>query len=113
METLLVTLNSKFIHSNLAIRYLKRFAEDIADIDIAEFTINQNLDFIASEIYKLKKDIVGFSVYIWNIKETLRVCEILKLVNPEIEIFLGGPEVSYDMKEVLEENHFIDFVIFC
>ena len=98
MKTLLTTLNSKYIHSNLAIRYLQRFVEDIEDVDILEFTINQSIDFITSEIYKLEKDLIGFSVYIWNIKETLAVCQILKLVKPEIKIFLGGPEVSYDMK---------------
>lgn len=112
MKTLLTTLNSKYIHSNLAIRYLQRFVEDIEGVDILEFTINQSTDFIASEIYKLKKELIGFSVYIWNIKETLLICEILKLVNPDVKIFLGGPEVSYDMKEVMEKYDYIDFVIY-
>lgn len=112
MKTVLTTLNSKYIHSNLAIRYLQRFVEDIEDVDIVEFTINQSADFIASEIYKLKKEFIGFSVYIWNIKETLRVCEILKIVRPDIKIFLGGPEVSYDMKEVMEEHKYIDFILY-
>ena len=112
MKTLLTTLNSKYIHSNLAIRYLQRFVEDIEDVDILEFTINQSIDFIISEIYKLEKDLIGFSVYIWNIKETLAVCQILKLVKPEIKIFLGGPEVSYDMKEALEKYKYIDFILY-
>lgn len=112
MKTLLTTLNSKYIHSNLAIRYLQRFVEDIEDVDILEFTINQSTDFITSEIYKLEKDLIGFSVYIWNIKETLAICEILKLVNPEIKIFLGGPEVSYDVKEGMEKYKYIDFILY-
>ena len=77
MKTILVSLNSKFIHSNLAIRYLSKYVEDIVSIPIYEFTINQQPEFIASEIYNLNPDVVGFSTYIWNLKETLRVCEIL------------------------------------
>lgn len=112
IKTLITTLNSKYVHSNLAIRYLKRFVEDIEDVDILEFTINQNIDFITSEIYKLKKEMIVFSVYIWNIKETLRICEILKTVNPDLKIALGGPEVSYDVREAMENYKFIDFVIY-
>ena len=112
MNTILVSLNSKFIHSNLAIRYLSKYVADDYNIDIQEFTINQRPDYIASEIYKLSPDVVGFSTYIWNFKETLKVCEILKIVKPEIKILLGGPEVSYDGEEVLKERPYIDYIIY-
>jgi len=111
MKALLTTLNSKYIHSALSIRYLKEFCKDIADISLMEFTINQNIDYIAGEIYKRKPDIIGFSTYIWNLEHTLRVCEILKLVNPNIKIILGGPEVSFDSEDIMKENWFIDFII--
>lgn len=112
MEILLATLNSKYIHSNLAIRYLKEITKDIKEIDTLEFTINQSIDFIVSEIYKLKKDMICFSVYIWNIEETLEVCKILQIINPDIKILLGGPEVSYDVKSVMEKYDYIDFIIY-
>lgn len=112
MDTLIVTLNSKYIHSNLAIRYLKRFVEDIEDVGVLEFTINQNIDFITSEIYKQEKELVVFSVYIWNIKETLKICKILKTVKPELKIALGGPEVSYDVRQHMENYEYIDFIMF-
>lgn len=111
MKVILASLNSKFIHSTLSIRYLKTYCKDICPIDIMEFTINQNLDYIAAEIYKANADIVGFSTYIWNRDETLRVCEILKTVRPNIKILLGGPEVSYDGSELMEKYPFIDFII--
>lgn len=111
MKTLLTTLNSKYIHSALSIRYLKEFCKDIADISLMEFTINQNIDYIAGEIYKKKPDIIGFSTYIWNLEQTLRVCEILKLISPNIKIILGGPEVSFDSEDIMKENWFIDFII--
>lgn len=112
MKVILTTLNSKFIHSCLAIRYLKSYIEDIITIELKEYTINQNIDFIASDLYKCKPDIIGFSTYIWNLNETLKICEILKIVNPNIKIILGGPEVSYDGVEVLKNNPFIDFIVY-
>ncbi len=112
MKIVLSTLNSKFIHSSLSIRYLKEYVKDIADIDLKEYTINQNIDFIVSELYQLKADIIGFSTYIWNVKEILMIAEALKIVSPNIKILLGGPEVSYDGVKTMEENPFIDFVIY-
>lgn len=112
MKVILTTLNSKFIHSNLAIRYLASYINDICPIDVVEFTINQNLDYISSEIFKLKPDILGFSTYIWNLEETLRVCEIIKLVSPGTKILLGGPEVSFESEELMDKHQFIDFIIY-
>lgn len=112
MKILLTTLNSKFIHSNLAIRYLKVYTSDIIDANIREFTINQNLDYIVSEIYKEEVDMVAFSTYIWNLNETLEICEALKIIRPDIKIVLGGPEVSFDGEDLMEEKNFIDFIMY-
>lgn len=112
MKVILSTLNSKFIHSCLAIRYLQGYVEDLIHIDIKEYTINQNIDFIASDLYKLEPEIIGFSTYIWNLTETLKICKIMKIVNPKIKIILGGPEVSFDGEKILEDNKFIDFIIY-
>ncbi|NLW22660.1 MAG: B12-binding domain-containing radical SAM protein [Tissierellia bacterium] len=112
MKIILTTLNSKFIHSALAIRYLKSYCKDIPNIELMEFTINQNLDYIVGELYKRAPDIIGFSTYIWNRQEVLRICEIIKTVNPNIKIILGGPEVSFDGDEILRECWFIDFVVY-
>lgn len=112
MKTILTTLNSKFIHSALSIRYLKSFCRDISDIELMEFTINQNLDYIVGEIYKKGPDIIGFSTYIWNREETLKICEMIKIIKPNIKIILGGPEVSFDGHKLLEEFPFIDFIIY-
>lgn len=112
MKIVLTTLNSKFIHSSLSIRYLKAYVEDIIDVELKEFTINQDLNYIASQLFKTNADLIGFSVYIWNLTETLRICEILKTVKPEIKILLGGPEVSFDSKEILEKYPFIDYIIY-
>lgn len=112
MKVILSTLNSKFIHSCLSIRYLKGYVEDLTYIDIKEYTINQSIDFIASDLYKLEPDVIGFSTYIWNLTETLKICKILKMVNPRLKIILGGPEVSFDGEKILEDNRFVDFIIY-
>lgn len=113
MKTLLVTLNSKFIHSSLALRYLWNYNKtEFPDIHIEEYTINNDLDYILGEIYLREYDIVCFSCYIWNIDQTLEIAKNLKKVNKEIKILLGGPEVSYNPKEILEENDYIDYIIF-
>lgn len=112
MKTLLVAVNSKYIHSNLAIRYLKAYAGGFCDIKIEEFTINQRIDSIAAEIFRIKADLVGFSTYIWNIEEVLNISRIIKIVSPGTRILLGGPEVSYDPAKILKDNRFIDMVIY-
>jgi len=113
MKTLLTTLNSKFIHSSLALRYLKSYCEDdFKHLHLEEYTINNDLDFILGEIYKKNYDLVCFSCYIWNIKETLELANNLKKVKRNIKILLGGPEVSYDPKGIMEDNPFVDFIIF-
>ncbi|WMM23633.1 B12-binding domain-containing radical SAM protein [Tissierella sp. MB52-C2] len=112
MKTILTTLNSKFVHSCLSIRYLKEYVRDLISIELKEYTINQNIDFIASDIYKENPDVIGFSTYIWNLTETLEICEILKIVKPEIKIILGGPEVSFGGEKILKDNPFIDFIVY-
>lgn len=113
MEVLLTTLNSKFIHSSLSIRYLKEYINDLkVDAEIEEYTINQHIDFIVSEIYKKDINLVAFATYIWNIEEVLDICNRLKLVKPELKILLGGPEVSFDIENIMKDNKSIDFIIY-
>ncbi len=112
MKIILSSLNSKYIHSNLAIRYLASYVEQINKIETLEYTINQSIDFIVGEIYKEKPDLIGFSTYIWNVEETYKICEILKIVLPNTKILLGGPEVSFDGKQILKEREYIDYIIY-
>ena len=102
MKVLLTAINAKYIHSNLAVYSLRAYAKPYREsISIAEYTINQQIDDILMDLYKKKPDVLCFSCYIWNltfVKEL--VVEIGKLL-PHTDIWLGGPEVSYDAKEVL------------
>lgn len=111
MKILLTTLNAKFSHSNLAIRSLKAYCQqEYPNIDIAEFTINDNYDLVVSEIFSRQPDLIGFSCYIWNIRQSLDIAETIKQLLPKAKIILGGPEVSYDSLNLLNSYPFIDFI---
>lgn len=108
MKVLLTTLNAKYIHPNLAIRILYQLNKQHENLSWKEFTIKENLDTVVS--YCLDFNIVAFSCYIWNIKETLLVCKKIKEINQDIKILLGGPEVSYEFETIIELPY-IDFII--
>lgn len=111
MKVLLVGINSKFIHSNLAIRYLKAYANDLNyECKIKEFSINDRIENVLEGIFEEKADVITFSCYIWNMEFVNKLTELIKLVNPNIEILYGGPEVSYGAKEYLE-NHPGEYLI--
>lgn len=112
MKILLVSLDSKFIHANLAVRYLRNFVlDDGYDIEIKEFTINQKEDYILGELYNSKADVFCFSCYIWNIEYIKEIAIILKEAMPNIKILCGGPEVSFEVQKFMEEETFVDYVI--
>ncbi|WP_322019896.1 B12-binding domain-containing radical SAM protein, partial [Clostridium butyricum] len=105
MKIVLTALNSKFIHSNLAVRYLKAYTKDLNyDCTIREFTINDREERVLEEIIKEKPNVVAFSTYIWNVEFILRVANLIKQVDPNIEILYGGPEVSFDSRSFLKNN---------
>lgn len=97
MNIVLATLNAKYIHTNLAIRYLKAYAQPDFNPVLAEYTIKDPTFNIVSDLYRKSPDILGFSCYIWNIEETIKVIQMVKKVSPHTKIVLGGPEVSYDV----------------
>lgn len=104
MKILLTAINSKFIHSNLAVRYLKSFTSDLDfNCQIREFSINDRDERILEEIIKEKPNVVCFSTYIWNIEVVTRLSELIKRVDENIEILYGGPEVSYDSFNILKD----------
>ncbi|MFJ8237116.1 B12-binding domain-containing radical SAM protein [Ureibacillus sp. NPDC094379] len=111
MNIILTTLNAKYIHTNLAIRYLKAAAMPEFNPIITEYTIKDPAFNIVSDLYQHKPDVVGFSCYIWNIEETIRVIKILKTVSPNTRIILGGPEVSYDVHDWLRRVEEVDFIV--
>ena len=113
MKVIIACLNSKFVHSSLApwclLSGVKAFGKE-HNTKVMECTINSNIIDFAESILSEKTQILSFSCYIWNIEKTLEVCKYIKSKS-DIIIVLGGPEVSYRAKNVLENYNFIDFVL--
>ena len=99
----LITLNAKFIHSSLSLRYLRNASRNAGyqNVWIREFVINQPIWKIASEIQKLKPEVLGVGIYIWNRSESLELIERLQKQIPLLKIVVGGPEVSFEKENSL------------
>ena len=106
MKKLLLAINAKYIHPNVALRLLK--ANTNYDVDIMEFTIKNHIDTIVDFIKEGNYKFVGFSCYIWNIEMIKQILPLLR--NHDITILLGGPEVSYNAEYYIN-NNIADFVI--
>jgi radical SAM superfamily enzyme YgiQ (UPF0313 family) len=107
---LLTTLNARFAHTALGLRYLYANMKELQnDTQIVEFTINEQIQSIAEVILEQKPKIIGISVYIWNASETAQLIEILKKVVPDTVIVLGGPEAGYMPHRVNFDN--ADYIV--
>lgn len=105
---LLTAINSKYIHSNLAVYSLKAASGDYSDIvDIAEYTINMQADNILMDIYQRNPSVLCFSCYIWNISYVEKIACSFHKICPDIPIWLGGPEVSFYTEEYLKAHPYI------
>ena len=110
-DIVLCTLNAKYIHASLGLRYLLANMGDLqAKAALCEFTINRKTEELAAELLLINPKIIGFGVYIWNVVQTCALVKLLKTQRPDIKIVLGGPEVSH---ETLEQEivHLSDHVI--
>lgn len=112
MNILLTAINAKYIHSNLAVYSLRACAGEYRDaVELAEYTINNQKDYILEELYKRKPDVLCFSCYIWNIDYVTDIAREYKKLCPSVPIWVGGPEVSYEVEAFLRENPYIDGVM--
>ncbi len=105
MKILLAAINAKYIHSNLAVYSLRAYANEFAkQIEIAEFSINQPKEEILEQIYKKRADILCFSCYIWNLELIEDIMYDFHQLCPQVPIWLGGPEVSYETEAFLQKH---------
>ncbi len=97
MRVLLTSLHSKFIHPSLALPYLAAYCSDLPlDIRIEEFTVHEPRENILETLLRQEPEVIGFSVYLWNRVATLELVAALHRIRPDIRIFLGGPEISFE-----------------
>lgn len=113
MKFLLAAVNAKYIHSNPAIYSLRAYAgiELQEHIELAEYTINHFPEDILADIYRRKPDVIGFSCYIWNWRLIQELIVELPKLLPYTDIWLGGPEVTYDAPEILRRYPMLKGII--
>ena len=114
MKVIISTLNSKFVHASLSpwclLAGVREFSKKSYNALVLESTINGDIEEFANQILNEKPDVVAFSCYIWNITKTLEICRIINQ-NCACKIVLGGPEVAYRQKDVLEKYPYVDYVL--
>ncbi len=118
-EILLCALNSKFIHSSLAVHsiksayefYCRTTGKNYGNVSVCEFTINDSMQSVLYSITSRKPDVVCFSVYLWNINQISSLCKDIKACFPKCKIVLGGPEVSFGIDENFFKDDVYDYVI--
>ena len=111
MKIICAAVNAKYIHKNLGIRYLKAYTQADFEVELVEYTIKDPVINIVSDLIQKKPDFIGFSCYIWNIEEILKIIEMIKKINPSIILAAGGPEVSYDVYEWMEKVPQLDYIM--
>ncbi|MFC7515414.1 DUF4080 domain-containing protein [Herbaspirillum sp. GCM10030257] len=100
MTILLSTLNARYTHASLGLRYLLANMGDLRETtQLQEFVIGAKTTDVVERLLAHQPRIIGFGVYIWNVEETTRVVALLKRVAPQVTVVLGGPEVSYESQE--------------
>ncbi len=100
----LTTLNASYIHASLGLRYLyANMGELQSDTQLLEFTINERVEDIAEVLLEDAPTILGFGVYIWNVRETTELVRLIKVIAPNIKIVIGGPEASFDQSSALAQ----------
>ena len=112
MKIVIGCLNSKYVHASLSpwclLAGVREFCASDVCATVCEGTINANLDDFVSTLPNA--EIYAFSCYIWNVEHTLYICEKIKN-KTNAKIILGGPEVAYRAKNVLEKYKFVDYVL--
>ena len=99
-DIILSTLNARYVHASLALRYLKSNMGELMDrTEIEEFTLDQRPIDIAEKLLSHHPRILGLGVYIWNVEQTARLVALIKSIAPEVTVVIGGPEVSYEYVE--------------
>lgn len=99
-DILLTTLNARYIHSSLGLRYLLANLGELHDrAKLIEYTIEGQPLEIVESLLSHEPKIIGFGVYIWNVEHITKVVGLLKQVAPDVIIILGGPEVSHEWDE--------------
>ena len=110
MKVLLTTLNAKYIHTSLALRWLYVANKDKFDISFKEYVIKEEVTTIVDDLLLQNPDVIGLSVYIWNVEKVKLLIDLIKEKSPQTIVIVGGPEVTYE-PDYFVKNWDVDYLI--
>lgn len=110
MKVLLTTLNAKYIHTSLALRWLYVANKDKFDISFKEYVIKEEVTTIVDDLLLQNPNVIGLSVYIWNVEKVKLLIDLIKEKSPQTIVIVGGPEVTYE-PDYFVENWDVDYLI--
>lgn len=110
MKVILTTLNAKYIHTSLALRWLYVANKDRFDLSFREYVIKEDVTKIANELLATNPDVIGISISIWNVIKSETLIRLLKQQKTDVILIVGGPEVSYEPEYFLQQWP-VDYVI--
>jgi len=100
MKTILIAINAKYEHENLAVWYLNAAClKHNIPTTVKQYSINDSMQRIWASILEESPDVAAFSCYIWNRELVVKLIGDLKKAKPGCTIIVGGPEVSYEGSE--------------
>lgn len=85
----------------------KNYDYKIIDGHFFDYSIEE----MAKRILDEKFDVIGFSVVYSNFRDTIEIIDLIKKMNPNIFVFLGGQHVSFCAKEILINNKNVDLIM--
>lgn len=108
MKTIILSINSQYVHTLLSPRYLKENSSQKDDIEILETNVNTLYTSVLSQLYSKSPDVVAISCYIFNIEFVRKILQEIKLFLPNVKVIVGGWETSFDQDRYLSQ---VDYLI--
>jgi hypothetical protein len=96
----LATLNARFTHTSLALRYLRATLGELREgCVLRELVLGVAPETAVAEWLAGSPRLIGLSVAIWNVAPLTRIVELIKMAAPDLVVVLGGPEVSHEVED--------------
>ena len=111
-KVILLALNARYVHSNLALMYIEKYIAPACDgVHVLERGINEKNDSILAAIVAAQPRVIAISVYIWNTVKVKQLIPELRRLLPGICIVLGGPDAGYNAGDWLASEYAPDYIV--
>lgn len=102
-----VPLAAGFLQASLS----SRFKQQNIKVTMSDYLCGTAGETIFADLVKLRPEIVGFSLYVWNRREVSLLAAQLRQLFPEMILLCGGPEATAAPAGIMDEAPFDLLVI--